>query len=138
MIGDEVAFHTNGRVNNHNVRQYSLRNNTSNCNFDVGMSREKVSAWMRMCGNGSFVGPVFYENSMIGDRYLNLITERIIPELREIYQNRFKYFYLKIGIKLNFYYYLLPDVHGMYPFEICFSISTSSHKHFFVIFLICR
>ena len=42
-----------------------------------------------MCGNGRLVGLIFYENNLNGDRYLNLITERIIPELLQIYPNRF-------------------------------------------------
>lgn len=89
VIGDEAAFHMNGRVNNYNIRQYAPRNNPPNFNFDVTMCREKVSVWMGMCGNGRLVGPVFYENNMNGAKYLNLITERIIPELHQIYPNRF-------------------------------------------------
>ena len=49
----------------------------------------------------------------------------------ELYYLYLKYLYSIIGIKFNFYYYLLPDVHEMYLFEIRPSISTSSHKHFF-------
>lgn len=51
VIGDEAAFHMNGRVNNYNIRQYAPRNNPPNFNFDVTMCREKVSVWMGMCGN---------------------------------------------------------------------------------------
>lgn len=89
VIGDEAAFHLNGRVNNYNIRQYAPRNNPPNFNFDVRMCREKVSVWMGMCGNGRLVGPIFYENIMNGDRYLNIIQEIIIPELHQIYPNRF-------------------------------------------------
>ena len=69
VIGDKAAFHMNGRVNTCNIRQYAPRNNPPNFNYDVTMCREKVSAWMGMCGYGRLVGPIFYENNLNGDRY---------------------------------------------------------------------
>ena len=42
-----------------------------------------------MCGNGHFVGYFFYENNLTGDSYPNLMTETIIPELRQMYRSRF-------------------------------------------------
>ena len=53
------------------------------------MSREKVSVWIGICGNGSLVGTIFYENTLTGAKYLDLLTERIILELHQIYPNRF-------------------------------------------------
>ena len=35
IIGDEVTFHLNGRVNNHNVRPHTSRNTGPEFNFDV-------------------------------------------------------------------------------------------------------
>ena len=89
VIGDEAAFHMNGRVNNHNIRHYAPHNNPPEFNFDVGISKQKVSLWIGICGNGSLVGPFFYENTLNGHGYLNLLREKIIPELRRIYGNRF-------------------------------------------------
>ena len=43
IIGDEAAFHLNGRVNSLNVRHNAPRNTGPEFNFDVGISREKVS-----------------------------------------------------------------------------------------------
>ncbi|KAF2361214.1 hypothetical protein FHG87_008027 [Trinorchestia longiramus] len=43
VAGDEAAFHLNGKVNDHNVRTYAPKNQPPNFNFDVEISREKVS-----------------------------------------------------------------------------------------------
>ena len=51
MIGDEAAFHLNGRVNNYEICHYALRNNPASFNFKcVLIFREKVSLWMEMEG----------------------------------------------------------------------------------------
>jgi transposase len=88
VIGDEAAFHLNGKVNNQNVRQYAPRNMPPEFNFNVSLCREKVSLWMGMCGNGAIIGPIFYEHNLNGNGYLNMLEERIIPELRQIHGNR--------------------------------------------------
>ncbi|KAF2364965.1 Protein of unknown function DUF4817 [Trinorchestia longiramus] len=61
VVCDEVAFHLNGKVNNHNVCTYVPKNQPPNFNFEVKISREreKVSVWMRLCGNGHVIGPYF-------------------------------------------------------------------------------
>ena len=79
----------NGRVNPHNIRQYAPQNNSSNFLFDICISGKTVSAWIGMCEKGHLVGPFFYETNSTGDSYMNLITERIIPELQQIHGNRF-------------------------------------------------
>ena len=53
------------------------------------MSREKVSVLIGICGNASLVGPIFNESTLTGAKYLDLLTERIIPELHQIYHYRF-------------------------------------------------
>ena len=79
----------NSRVKDHNVRQYTPRYHPPDFHNDLRMSREKVSVWIGICGNGSLVGPIFYENTLTGAKYLDLLTERIFPELHQIYPNRF-------------------------------------------------
>ncbi|KAF2356232.1 hypothetical protein FHG87_013013 [Trinorchestia longiramus] len=88
VVGDEAAFLLDGKVNNHNVRTYAPKNQPPNFNFDVGISREKVSAWMVLCGNGHVIGPYFYTNNLNGVEYLDLINNRIVPRLRETHGNR--------------------------------------------------
>ncbi|KAF2353208.1 hypothetical protein FHG87_016039 [Trinorchestia longiramus] len=63
IVGDEAAFFMNG---------------------------DKLSLWIGLCGNGSLVGPLFYDNNnLTGVAYLDLINEAIVHELRHIYANRF-------------------------------------------------
>ncbi|KAF2345622.1 Protein of unknown function DUF4817 [Trinorchestia longiramus] len=88
VVGDEAAFHLNSKVNNHNVPTYAPKNQPPNFYFDVGISREKVSVWMGLCGNGHVIGPYFYNNNLNGVEYLDLINNRIVPRLRETHGNR--------------------------------------------------
>ncbi|KAF2345926.1 Protein of unknown function DUF4817 [Trinorchestia longiramus] len=88
VVGDVAVFHLNGRVNNHNVRTDAPKNQHPNFNSDVGISREKVSVWMELCGNGHVIGPYFYNNNLNGVEYLVLINNRIVPRLRETHGNR--------------------------------------------------
>ncbi|KAF2360814.1 Protein of unknown function DUF4817 [Trinorchestia longiramus] len=81
VVGDEAAFHLNGKENNHNVRTYAPKNQPPNFNFGVGISGEKVSVWMRLCGNGHVISPYFYNNNLNGVEYLDLINNRIVPRL---------------------------------------------------------
>ena len=89
VIGDEAAFFLNGKVNSHNIRQYSPKKNPPEFNFDKSICREKLSLWIGICGNGSLIGPIFYERNLNGDVYLNMINETIVPELLRVYGNRF-------------------------------------------------
>ena len=87
-IGDESAFHLNGRLNSHNVRHYVLGNTSAEFNFDVEISREKVTVWMVLCGSGDLIGPVCFEGNLTGNACLNILNEQIIPELCQIHENR--------------------------------------------------
>ncbi|KAF2344331.1 hypothetical protein FHG87_024913 [Trinorchestia longiramus] len=88
VVGDEAAFHLDGKVNNHNVRTYAPKTQPSNFNFDVGILREKMSVWMGLRGNRHVIGPYFYSNNSNGVDYHDLINNRIVPRLRETHGNR--------------------------------------------------
>ena len=60
VIGNEAAFHMNGRAA---IMFASMNPDFHN---DLRMSREKVSVWIGICGNGSIVGPIFYKNTLTG------------------------------------------------------------------------
>ncbi|KAF2351688.1 Protein of unknown function DUF4817 [Trinorchestia longiramus] len=80
VVGDEAAFHLNGKVNNHKVSTYTPKNQPPNFNFDVRISREKVSMWMGLCGNGHVISH-FYNNNLNRVEYIDLINNRIVPRL---------------------------------------------------------
>ena len=75
IIGDEAAFQMNGSVNTHNVREYSPRGQHPNFNYAIPESREKVTVWAALCGNGCILGPHFFDANMNADRYLNMIND---------------------------------------------------------------
>ena len=37
--------------------------------------------WVGLCGNGSLLGPYFYENNVTGDSYLQMLNRMVIPQL---------------------------------------------------------
>ena len=64
MIGDEVSFHLTGQVNTHNVRHYAPKDGEHpSFNFDKNRSRDKLSVWAGVCGNGALLGPFFFQMS---------------------------------------------------------------------------
>ena len=52
VIGDEAAFTLNGLVNTHNTVKYAPRGQPPEFNFDRSNTREKVTVWAALCGNG--------------------------------------------------------------------------------------
>ncbi len=81
VVGDEAAFHLNGRVNSHNVLKYAPVGQSPEFNFDRNMSREKLNVWVGVCGNGTIIGPFFYEMNLNGAGYLQLLNENVIPAM---------------------------------------------------------
>ena len=88
VIGDESAFFMNGKVCTQNVREYAPFHQPPDFHYDANMSREKVSLWIGLCGNGNILGPFFFEGNMNGDRYLDMINDQIVPELEAIFQRQ--------------------------------------------------
>jgi hypothetical protein len=56
-VGDEAGFAMNGKVNTQNVREYAPVGQAPKFNFEVIISREKLTIWIRLCGNGQNIGP---------------------------------------------------------------------------------
>ena len=88
VIGDESSFFMNGRVNSHNVRQYAPIHDPPAFIFQRNACRKKISVWCGLCGNGTLIGPVFFNGNLNGEAYLRLINEEIVPELeREFHRD---------------------------------------------------
>ena len=85
VIGDEAAFQMNGEVNTHNIRQYAPRGEPPSFNFDRKESREKLSVWAGLFGNGSLLGPFFFQRNVNGRKYLEMFNNEILPCLLRIY-----------------------------------------------------
>ena len=87
-MGDEAAFFMNGRVNNQNVREYAPIHNLPPFNFDVNMSREKISLWIGLCGNGTLIEPCFFDGNLNGEWYLEMIDNKIVLQLQERFEQQ--------------------------------------------------
>ena len=86
VIGDEAAFHINGDVNTWNIRSYAAHGNgPRNFVYDVPHSREKVTVWIGLVGNGVILGPHFYNGNVNGLNYLDMINTHVVPELHRIF-----------------------------------------------------
>ena len=90
VVSDESAFHMNEKINKQNCRHYAYKNSPpENAVFNVSFRREKMSVWAGLCGNGTVIGPIFYERHLDGEYYLQLLRERIIPEVEANYGDHF-------------------------------------------------
>ena len=53
--------------------------------------RQKLSVWAGLCGNGNVIGPLFYDENLTGEIYLEMLNELIIPSLELAYPgNKFQ------------------------------------------------
>ena len=53
-------------------------------NFDKNSSRQKLSVWAGVCGNGTLLGPFFFERNVTGQANLEILNI-IIPALLRTY-----------------------------------------------------
>ena len=91
VIGDEAAFAMNGQVNTQNVREYAAVGTVGQppeFNFDVNISREKLTVWVGLCGNGQIIGPFFFNRNIDGLNYLQMINNDVIPQLQQHFQRQ--------------------------------------------------
>jgi hypothetical protein len=73
----------NGEVNSHNVRQYAPRGEPPDFHYYRHNARVKVTVWMGIYGNGSVLGPFFFDGNVDGNAYLNMLNENIILQMME-------------------------------------------------------
>ena len=90
VVGDEAGFCMNGEVNSHNVRQYAPRGEPPDFHYYRRDARAKVTVWMGICGNGSVLGPFFFDGNVDGNAYLNMLNENIIPQMIENFNHQFQ------------------------------------------------
>lgn len=88
VVSDEAAFHMNGSINSQNHRTYSPYKQPPRNFFEKPNSREKLSVWIGLTGTGLIIGPIFYEQNLNGQAYLDMLNEIIIPQLQTGYGER--------------------------------------------------
>ena len=72
IIGDEAGFPMNGKVN-------TPRGQAPEFTYKVSESREKRTVWIGLCGDGSLIGPFFFERNVTGLAYLEILNEKVFP-----------------------------------------------------------
>jgi len=85
VFSDEATFYLNGCVNRHNSRYWS----DSNPHWMDAVHTQypqKVNVWCGIVG-GHIIGPFFLERTLTSVAYLQLLRERIIPRLIELFPN---------------------------------------------------
>ena len=49
------------------------------------MSRDKLSVWIGLCGNGELIGPFFFKGNVNSEAYLQMLNDQIVRALAERY-----------------------------------------------------
>ena len=55
-------------------------------NFQQNISREKVTVWIGLCGNGVIIGPIFFDGNVNGMAQLQMINEEVVPRMQNFFQ----------------------------------------------------
>jgi hypothetical protein len=79
---DEVTFKLNGIVNRHNC--VYLFSENPNVHVDKAVNLPGLSVCYGVSSRG-VVGPFFFEGTVIGAAYLNMLQELIVPAVRQLY-----------------------------------------------------
>lgn len=85
LFSDESTFWLNGSVNRHNCRYWSEKN--PHWMEQIHTQRpQKINVWCGIIGR-HVIGPYFVDGNLTSERYLLLLQELIIPELRRLFPN---------------------------------------------------
>ena len=75
----------NGEVNSQNVREYAPQGERPDLNYDINASRELCTVWMGLCGNGTLLGPFYFEGTVTTASYLRMLNEETFPQLADAF-----------------------------------------------------
>ena len=78
VFSDEATFHTNGKVNRHNVCIWSEENSRATIEHERDSS--KVNVFCAILKNRVH-GPFFFEGNVTGDVYLQMLQNWLMDEL---------------------------------------------------------
>lgn len=85
VFSDEAIFHLDGRVNKHNSRYWSKEN--PHWHQEETAHTKKITVWCGIWREG-IVGPFFFENSVNGESYLQMLREEFLPELEQLHMQK--------------------------------------------------
>ena len=87
--GEEAGFPMNGKVNTQNVRQYAPRRQAPEFTYQVSESRKKRKVWIGLYGDGSHIGPFFFESNVTGLVCLEMLNEKVFPAVLGTFPHHF-------------------------------------------------
>ena len=79
----------NGEVNSQNVRESAPQGGRPDINYDINASRELCTVWVGLCGNGTLLGPFFFEGTVTAASYLRMLNEKTFPQLADAFDDQF-------------------------------------------------
>ena len=68
---------------------YAPANQPPDIHYNVNDSRQKLTVWVGLCGNGDMLGPFFFDGNVNGQSYLTLLNDEVIPLMTVLFQNQF-------------------------------------------------
>ena len=78
LWSDEAIFHVGGYINCHNCHYWAAED--PNMVVEKVHSRPKVTVWCGMTAT-KIVGPVILDETMNGERYLNMLKEKVLSDI---------------------------------------------------------
>jgi len=81
---DEAQFKPNGTVNRHNSVYWAPEN--LHVHVDKAVNLPGVNVWCGLSARG-LIGPFFFEGTVTGEAYLEMLRSSILPATRALYEN---------------------------------------------------
>lgn len=85
VFSDEATFYLNGTVNRQNCRYWAPTNPHWMMEAHTQFP-QKLNVWAGIVGD-RIVGPFFIEGSLTGPKYLDLLSNHVVPTLAELFPN---------------------------------------------------
>lgn len=86
---DEAQFKLNGTVNRHNCVYWAPDN--PHVHVDKAVNLPGLTVWCGLSSRG-LIGPFFFEGTVTGHAYLDMLQTRILPAIQALYGNEMFYF----------------------------------------------
>lgn len=86
---DEASFKLNGSVNRHNCTYWGLHN--PHFTVDHHVNLPGITIWCGLSSRG-LIGPFFFDATVTGSVYLNLLRHFIMPNIRQAFGDEVFYF----------------------------------------------
>ena len=79
----------NVEVNSQNNREYAPQGEGPDINYDIKASRERCTVWVGLCGNGTLLGPFYFEGTVTAASYLRMLNEETFLQLADAFGDQF-------------------------------------------------